>query len=205
MMSEPISVREARIESATAPELSPTEIARRWIMLSIAAGQDPKMALDQKPRDGRRHLCLCMSETDSIYELEPKPLPRRFYGPAFEVLKELGRVTWLCSGPMPWWEDMLPGDCTSHAVGVRLKTAREAMEMDLASFYQPLGATAAAAKSWEAGKRKDWRVHLLKRLQDEHHIPLSWIGFGNCSDGHRKGRDDPASDVEEPRTEEAAS
>jgi hypothetical protein len=65
---------------------------------------------------------------------------------------------------------------------------------------EPLGTTARTAKNWEDGKRKEWPVYLLKRLSKEHFIPFWWMGYGN-----RPEEKELAPDVEEPRTEQAAS
>ena len=105
--------------------------------------------------------------------------PEELWDEIFILLLSLGRMEFDAALKL-WHGNFLPGDCSPRALALRLRTARQALNIELATFMDACGIGEGAAEMIEAGSAfaRFPSVQIADLLSRRHGIPEVWSIFG---------------------------
>ncbi|MGC1585906.1 MAG: hypothetical protein WA791_09405 [Rhodomicrobium sp.] len=151
-------------------------LARGWVQKALALGCHP-MAV-QQPLSGADsgEWKIATREADGGIRMEP---PEELWDEIFILLLSLGRMEFDAALKL-WHGNFLPGDCSPRALALRLRTARQALNMELADFYGccAIGEGAAAMIETAPASLAFPSLEIADLLSRRHGIPELWSIFG---------------------------
>jgi len=155
-------------------------LAKTWVENAIAAGWDPFVRQEPLSSDDSGEWKIVTYKTASSHS----PCPGMFeelWDEIFIILATMGRLKQDDDLEL-WHGDLLIDNCSSRALALRLRMARQALNLDHEQFYGSCGIDRTAAAAFEAGHPSfaSLSSEYLDELCDRHDIPEAWLWFGTA-------------------------
>ncbi len=155
-------------------------LAKAWVDSAIAAGLEPFARQEPLSGDDAGEWKVVIYKTTPSNSPCPETLAE-LWDEIFIILVTMGRLKWDDDLKL-WHGDFLNDRCSPDVLALRLRMARQALNLDYEQFYGACSINLKAAAAFEAGHPSfaSLSTEFLDELCDRHDIPEAWLWFGTA-------------------------